>query len=125
VYTTTTGLEMAMDGIPVMVCGATHYRKRGFTLDPQNWEEYFGTLDKALATPEVGRLTQEQVEASWNYAYRFFFQFPRPFPWRLVEFWQDYELWPLGRILSEEGQSKFGDTFRSLVGEPINWEDTL
>ncbi len=34
VYTTTTGMEMSMSGIPVMVCGETHYRERGFTLDP-------------------------------------------------------------------------------------------
>jgi hypothetical protein len=29
------------------------------------------------------------------------------------------------RELGAEGQGKFGDTFRSLAGEPINWEDTL
>ena len=47
VYTTTTGLEMAMNGIPVIACGETHYRKRGFTLDRRNdpgnihYEEYW------------------------------------------------------------------------------------
>jgi len=125
VYTTTTGLEMAMDGIPVMICGATHYRKRGFSYDPQTWDEYFGTMDQILADPKAHRLPQAQVERAWNYAYRFFFQFPRPFPWRLVELWQDYALWPIGSVLAEEGQGKFGDTFRSLAGESINWADIL
>ena len=31
VYTTTVGLEMAMNGLPVIVSGKTHYRGRGFT----------------------------------------------------------------------------------------------
>ncbi len=125
VYTTTTGLEMAMEGIPVMVCGSTHYRKRGFTIDPQTWDEYFAALDQILASPAAHRLPQAQIERAWNYAYRFFFQYPRPFPWRLVGLWQDYELWPVERVLGEEGQARFGDTFRSLAGEPIHWEDTL
>ena len=34
VYTTTVGMEMAMHGIPVLVTGLTHYRGRGFTMDP-------------------------------------------------------------------------------------------
>ena len=34
VYTTTVGMEMAMSGVPVIVVGNTHYRDKGFTLDP-------------------------------------------------------------------------------------------
>ncbi|MFN3492256.1 MAG: hypothetical protein ACK40V_08565, partial [Anaerolineales bacterium] len=36
-YTTTVGLETAMNGRPVISCGKTHYRARGFTLDPNSW----------------------------------------------------------------------------------------
>lgn len=123
VYTTTTGLEMVMDGIPVIVAGSTHYRGRGFTLDPADWEEYFRMLDRFLSRPETCRPTPEQVELAWNYAYRFFFEYPRPFPWKIYKFWRDYELWPLERILGKEGQVRFGATFRSLAGEPIEWTD--
>jgi cysteine desulfurase len=31
VYTTTTGMEMALRGLPVVACGETHYRQRGVT----------------------------------------------------------------------------------------------
>ena len=36
VYTTTVGLEMAMSGVPVIVIGQTHYRGKGFSLDPDS-----------------------------------------------------------------------------------------
>jgi len=119
VYTTTTGLEMAMRGIPVIVCGETHYRKRGFTLDPDSWEEYYAMLDAAIQKPN--RLTSAQVETAWEYAYRFFFEYPLPFPWRLMHFWKDVQVWPLGRVLSEEGQAEYKKTFDYLAGEPIQW----
>jgi hypothetical protein len=123
VYTTTTGLEMAMNGIPVIVCGETHYRKRGFTLDPINWNEYYRMIDDALK--DKTSLTEIQIEAAWEYAYRFFFEYPLPFPWRLMHFWKDMEAWPMGRVLSEEGQKEFGRTFAYLAGETITWDSSL
>lgn len=121
-YTTTVGVEAAMNGAPVIVCGDTHYRDRGFTLDPNSWEEYFSTLDQVLGDLPGSRLTEEQTAKAWNYAYRFFFEYPRPFPWRLMNFWDDLEVWPVEKVLSEEGMSQFGDTFELLVGEPFTWK---
>jgi hypothetical protein len=121
VYTTTTGMEMAMNGIPVIACGETHYRKRGFTYDPETWEEYFGTLETLLTNLPMSRLTNAQIETAWEYAYRFFFEYPQPFPWRLMHFWKDVDVWPLGRVLSEEGQAAYKLTFDYLAGEPIKW----
>lgn len=121
-YTTTVGVETAMNGTPVIVCGDTHYRERGFTLDPNSWEEYFATLDNVLGDLPGHRLTEEQTAKAWNYAYRFFFEYPRPFPWRLMNFWDDLEVWPLEKVLSDEGTLQFGDTFEFLVGEPFTWK---
>ena len=43
VYTTTAGLELALiGGIPVLISGRAHCRKKGFTLDADTWDEYFG-----------------------------------------------------------------------------------
>ena len=120
-YTTTVGLEMAMRCVPVVVSGNTHYRGRGFTFDPNSWEEYYATLDHLLLDVRGNRLSAQQVETAWNYAYRFFFEFPLDFPWRLMHFWKDVEIWPLGRVLSEEGERRFGKTFRHLAGEPLCW----
>ena len=120
-YTTTVGVETAMNGIPVISCGDTHYRGRGFTIDPNSWEEYFSMLEKVLSDLPAHRLAEEQTAKAWNYAYRFFFEYPRPFPWRLMNFWDDLEVWPVEKVLSDEGMAQFGDTFKFLVGEPFTW----
>jgi hypothetical protein len=120
-YTTTVGMEMCMRGVPVILAGQTHYRGRGFTCEPASWDEYFVLLEKLLADLPGYRLPQDQVELAWNYAYRFFFDFPLSFPWRLMKFWQDLETWPLSRVLSDEGRTEFGKAFDYLAGEPIKW----
>ena len=120
-YTTTVGVETAMNGIPVISCGQTHYRGRGFTIDPNTWDEYFATLENLLSDLPRHRLSEEQVAKAWNYAYRFFFEYPRPFPWRLMNFWDDLEVWPVDKVLNAEGLAQFEDTFKFLVGEPFTW----
>lgn len=121
-YTTTVGLETAMNGRPVISCGQTHYRSRGFTLNPNTWDEYYETLEKVLSDIPAHKLNEKQIEFAWNYAYRFFFEYPRPFPWRLMNFWDDLEVWNLERVFSEEGLSQFKDTFDFLVGEKFTWK---
>lgn len=121
VYTTTVGLEMALRGIPVVVAGQTHYRNRGFTQDPASWESYFATLDQLLADLEAARLTQEQVELAWRYAYLFFFAFPKPFPWHLLDLKGDVEERPLAFVLGAEGIRRYGETFDYLTGKPLTW----
>ena len=121
VYTTTVGMEMVMSGIPVIAAGNTHYRGKGFTLDPESWQDYFELLSRVLADPVQYRPSQHQVEQAWNYAYRFFFEYPHPFPWHLLQMWRDVAAWPLERVLSEEGQARYGHTFKYLLGEPIEW----
>jgi hypothetical protein len=122
VFTSTTGLEMVMNQIPVIVAGETHYRNRGFTQDPISWEEYFNLLDKFTGDPLSYCLTEKQVELAWRYAYHFFFTFPLPFPWHLANFFRTIKPWPMDRVLGKEGQAEFGQTFRYLAGEPINWK---
>lgn len=122
VYTTTAGLEMAMTGKPVMVNGKTHYRDKGFTVDPGSWEEYFAFLDKLPGSVGDIQLTRSQVDLAWNYAYRYFLEYPLPFPWHLYSFKEDAAEWSVGRVLSTEGLDKFGATFRYIAGdEPIRY----
>lgn len=121
VYTTTAGLEMATRGIPVLVSGRAHYRRKGFTLDADSWEEYLARLDAALRDLPACRLTPEQVEQAWNYAYAFFREYPRPFPWHLEKIAPDLEKAPLAYVLGPQGRAEFETTFRQMAGEPIEW----
>jgi len=122
VYTTTVGLEMAMNGLPVIVSGQTHYRQRGFTYDPDSWVSYYKILGQILEKPKSFALKNPQVDLAWEYAYRFFFEYPRPFPWHLVKLWEDYQECPLSKALGSEGLEKYAETFRYLAGEPIDWK---
>lgn len=121
VYSTTVGLEMAMRGIPVIVAGQTHYRNRGFTSDPPSWEMYFSILNEKLDDLESAQLTQEQVELAWRYAYLFFFAFAKPFPWHLLDLEEDIKTRPMGFVLSDDGQEKYGKTFEFFTGKPMDW----
>lgn len=118
VYTTTVGLEMAMSGLPVFVAGHTHYRGKGFTLDPNNWDEYFSQLTEVLNNPQSALLTENQVDEAWHYAYCFFFEYPQTFPWHLLHFWKDVETNPLKDVLGE----RYSRTFDHLLGEPFDWD---
>ena len=73
VFTSTTGLELAIRGKPVIVAGRTHYRDKGFTVDVATPEEFRAALDKVLADP--GALAPD-LDLARRYAYLFFFRAP-------------------------------------------------
>jgi hypothetical protein len=122
VYTTTVGLEMAMSGLPVIVAGRTHYRSKGFTQDPESWDEYFSMLDAAMANLSAARLTPNQIDSAWHYAYRFFFDYPQPFPWHLLHFWKDAETTPVSELFTVDGQKRYKLTLDYLLGESFEWD---
>ncbi|MEZ5379144.1 MAG: hypothetical protein R2733_21780 [Acidimicrobiales bacterium] len=73
VYTSTTGLELALNGKPVLTAGETHYRSKGFTLDPTTVDEFDAMLTAALDDPSGH---QADVERARRYAHFFFFRAP-------------------------------------------------
>lgn len=77
VYTSTTGLELALSGTPVIVAGDTHYRGKGFTTDVSSAAEFEAALDAALADPASLPVDVEQAR---RYAHFFFFRAPIPAP---------------------------------------------
>lgn len=123
VFTTTVGLEMAMAGLPVIVAGTTHYAGKGFTLDPQSWQEYEALLQSVTADPGIHRLSPSQIEQAWLYAYLFFFEFSLPFPWHLVWLGEDFSTHPMRFVLNPQGQARYARTFSYLVGKPLDWRE--
>jgi hypothetical protein len=118
-YTTTVGMEMAMSKLPVIVSGNTHYRGKGFTLDPDSWEAYFSMIDSVLENPGDYKLDQAKTTLAWHYAYRFFFNYPFPSPWHLRGIGKMIEHAPIYWVISQEGQQKYGRMFAQLIGEKI------
>jgi hypothetical protein len=79
VYTSTTGLEMALMGVPVVVAGQTHYRGKGFTYDATSPAHYHSLIDALLSgAHEANR--EGYLELARRYAHAFFFRFMIPFP---------------------------------------------
>ena len=122
VYTTTVGMEMAMSGIPAIVVGETHYRNRGFTIDPDSYVNYYKLLGAMLENPVSYRLPKEKIDLAWKYAYHFFFDFPKPFPWHLVRMWEDYRQHDLMSVLNPEGLNEYEESFQNLIGKPLDWK---
>ncbi|MDP9257300.1 MAG: hypothetical protein M3Q31_12180 [Actinomycetota bacterium] len=73
-YTTTAGLEAAVRGRPVAVCGEAHYRGKGFTIDVDDIAGLHEVLDGRFAAPEG------QVELALRFAFMFFLRMCVPFP---------------------------------------------
>lgn len=73
VFTSTTGVELALAGTPVIVAGRSHYRGKGFTLDVSSPEEFAATLDAVLDDPDAHA---PDAELARRYAYLFFFRAP-------------------------------------------------
>ena len=76
VYTSTAGLEMALDGKPVIVAGLTHYAGKGFTCDVSSHAQYRDLLG---GLGDLKPLSAEAIEQARRYAYLFFFRFMLPF----------------------------------------------
>jgi len=73
VFTSTTGLELALAGKPVVVAGQTHYRDKGFTVDVSDREEYVAQLGALVDDPSS---RAPDVDLVRRYAHMFFFKAP-------------------------------------------------
>jgi hypothetical protein len=121
VYTSTTGIEMAMNGVPVIVCGATHYRGKGFSHEPTSEAEYLRSLDELMRQPLGRRLDDATIERAWRYAHRFFFEFPFPFPWHIEHFWEDMKERPFEDVVVPEARQRYRLALQAMTGVPIDW----
>ncbi len=73
VYTSTTGMELALRGKPVIVAGLVHYRGKGFTNDASDEAEFLGLLRRGLDDPGV---LVADAERARRYAHFFWFRAP-------------------------------------------------
>jgi len=67
VFNGTIGLEMALQGIPVIVVGDTHYGEKGFTYDLPSINKY-----KRILFKDISPLTKQKIDFARLYAYFYF-----------------------------------------------------
>jgi hypothetical protein len=72
VYTSTTGLEMALHGKPVVVAARVYYRGRGFTCDVSRASDYAGIISEAF---KATTLSTEQMTLARRFAYLLLFRY--------------------------------------------------
>ena len=86
-HTSTVGLEMAMTGKPSIVLGKTHYKGKGFTLDPTTPVEFGNILDELLG--HENKVTSESKKAlasKYFYMMMFLYQKRVPISYNGLEF---------------------------------------
>ncbi len=67
----TSGLELALQGKPVILAGEAHYGGKGFTYEGLCPEDYVNLLHRASSIP---RLSEAQIALARQYAYNYFIQ---------------------------------------------------
>ncbi len=77
VHTSTVGLEMAIEGKPVILISDTHYRGKGFTFDATSEDHYFEALDKFVENPAP---LKDQVKLAKKYFYMMMFEYQKIMP---------------------------------------------
>lgn len=78
VYASSTAMELGVRGIPVVVAGEVHFRKKGFTIDIDDANAYVQILDGVLEG-NVPLSKEEIVDKARKYAYFAFFRASIPF----------------------------------------------
>jgi len=73
VYLSTTGLEMACLGLPVITIGQTHYSNKGFTYDPSSRKEYFEMLHNIIFNKSKNAHCQKTGQLAKKYWYLYAF----------------------------------------------------
>jgi len=71
IYNTKAGIEMAAQGVPVLVAGDAWIRGKGFAWEASSKDEYLAELGKIL---DVKKLDEERLLLAKKYAYHFFFR---------------------------------------------------
>ena len=79
-YCSTTGMEAAIYGKPVVVCGAPHYRAKGFTIDVRSRDEYADVLQQ-WDSGALRHLPEEAAETAKRYFHLFYFRYHIAMGW--------------------------------------------
>lgn len=81
VHTSTVGLEMASEGIPVITAGDGPYCNKGFTYDMDTKEEYFQMIGLLMRNGMEKETIEEYKEQALKFFYLYYFKYMIPNYW--------------------------------------------
>lgn len=96
VYTSTAGIEMACQGIPVICVADCFYRNLGFTFDPNDKEQYYSILKEILNKDDKYMKNVSDIAKQFFYLYYFIYIFPNT--------WFSYRYWEIPRLYVKNGK---------------------
>ena len=113
VYTSLSGLEMAMIGKKPVVCTNTSYSKEKYVSNPKNEKNYFKSINLLLKKNSIGLNDQNRAKIFYHY---FTNVLPKNFPWCFIKNGYYYNEFDFFKALSLESLfSEYIDTFDDLV----------
>jgi hypothetical protein len=115
VFSTTVGLEMAMEGLTVVTAGRVHYAERGFTIDPSSREQYYEELARLTQHAVLAR-DQRRAEVAMCYFDIYMNQNFRPMPWRWTHLDEDVRRVPITRLASAQCEPQYAKVYDYLMG---------
>jgi hypothetical protein len=115
VFSTTVGLEMAMEGLDVVTAAKVHYAGRGFTIDPGSREQYHQALQRLTERPTPPR-DQRVAELAMCYFDIYMNQNFHPMPWRWTHLDEDVRRVPVSQLASAQCEPAFARVYDYLLG---------
>jgi len=118
VFSSTTGLEMAMLGKAVAIGADVYYRARGFTSDAESGSEYADLLvELARSAPALSE-AQRADAALFHFILHFVMQWPFPYdkPSAIAA-------WPPDRLLRDPAMARYISTLDALVLSDAEWAE--
>lgn len=96
VYTSTAGIEMACQGIPVICVADCFYRDLGFTFDPKDKKQYYDTIKGIMEKDKKYVRDVSDLAKQFFYLYYFIYLFPNT--------WFSYRYWEIPKLYIKRGK---------------------
>ncbi len=121
VFSSTTGLEMAMLGKPVVVAADVYYGRAGFTLDAEDSQDYLSRLRNLANDEGEGSLRADQIADARLFYYLLHYVMQWPYPYDKPA---DVRNLPMLDLIGSDEVGRFIPTLDALVASKSEYEKT-
>jgi hypothetical protein len=120
VFSSTTGMEMAMMGRDVLVGANVYYAKKGFTVDSDNRQQYFDSLSSLAALPTQPLLDEAQRREAClcHFMLHYIIQWPYPYDKP-----SDVQRLPPHKLLRAPDMCRYVPFLDALALSETEWQD--